>query len=242
MPIKGFLYHGHAFAAQGQITRPVSHTIEGHAQCALPDRNAGHPSATHPGHTIPGILSYGACRSEVNAMKEDSDGFFRTEIRSTVENLQVAGDFPLSADRISMGLVSVYRRQWFDRQTPYAGYVRVLPIDCSLGSLTVNGRAGNDWLPAPFHFSAAQREDYLRDDDPDPATEAAVQAAIAGSASRFVKIPNFGRIYFGEWSTGGTVAAQHVHQLTTLRLAMGSPVGGEMKFARAEGDGMPDPP
>jgi hypothetical protein len=242
MPIKGFLYHGQAAAAQGQITRPVSDTIAGHAQCALPDRQAGQPSATHPGYAITGILSYGACHSEINAMEEDSDGFFRTEVRSTVENLRVVGEFPLSADRISMGLVSVYRRQWFDRQTPYAGYARVLPIDCSLGNLSVNGRAANDWLPAPFRFSAVQREAYLREDDPDPATEAAIQAAITGSTSRFVKIPNFGSIYFGEWSIAGTAASQHVYQLTMLRLAMGSPVGGQMKFALGEGDGMPDPP
>jgi hypothetical protein len=242
MPIKGFLYHGRAVAAGGQITRPVSHMIEGHAHCALAHRQAGYPSSQHPGYAIAGILSYGACRSEIKAMEEDSDGFFCTEIRSTVENLNVVGEFPLSADRISMGLVSVYRRDWFERQTPHGAYARVLPIDCSLGNLTVNGRAANYWLPAPFHFGAAQREAYLRADDPDPATEAAVQAALAGSASRFVHIPNFGRIYFGEWSTGGTAASQHVHRLTMLRLAMGSPVGGQMRFASGEGDGLPDPP
>jgi hypothetical protein len=242
MPIKGFLYHGRAVAAGGQITRPVSHMIEGHAHCALAHRQAGYPSSQHPGYTIAGILSYGACRSEIKAMEEDADGFFCTEVRSTVENLKVVGEFPLSADRITMGLVSVYRRDWFERQTPHGGHARVLPIDCSLGNLTVNGRAASYWLPAPFHFGAAQREAYLRDDDPDPATEAAVQAALAGSASRFVHIPNFGRIYFGEWSTGGTAASQHVHRLTMLRLAMGSPVGGQMRFASGEGDGLPDPP
>jgi hypothetical protein len=241
MPIKGFLYHGRAVAAGGQITRPVSHMIEGHAHCALAHRQAGYPSSQHPGYTIAGILSYGACRSEIKAMEEDADGFFCTEVRSTVENLKVVGEFPLSADRITMGLVSVYRRDWFERQTPHGGHARVLPIDCSLGNLTVNGRAASYWLPAPFHFGAAQREAYLRDDDPDPATEAAVQAALAGSASRFVHIPNFGRIYFGEWSTGGTAASQHVHRLTMLRLAMGSPVGGQMRFASGEGDGLPDP-
>ena len=242
MPIKGFLYRGQAVAARGQITRPVSHTIEGHAHCALANGQAGHSSSQHPGHAIAGILSYGACRSEIKAMEEDADGFFCTEVRSTVENLKVVGEFPLSADRITMGLVSVYRRDWFERQTPHGGHARVLPIDCSLGNLTVNGRAASYWLPAPFHFGAAQREAYLRDDDPDPATEAAVQAALAGSASRFVHIPNFGRIYFGEWSTGGTAASQHVHRLTMLRLAMGSPVGGQMRFASGEGDGLPDPP
>jgi hypothetical protein len=242
MPIKGFLYHGRAVAARGQITRPFPHIVEGHAHCTLADGQAGQPSSQHPGHAIEGILSYGTCHSEIKAMAEDSDGFFRTEVRSTVENLKVVGEFPLSADRISMGLVSVYRRAWFERQTPHAAHARVLPIDCSLGNLSVNGRAANHWLPAPFHFGAAQREAYLRGDEPDPATEAAVQAAMAGSTSRFVHIPNFGRIYFGEWSTAGTAASQHVHRLAMLRLAMGSPVGGEMKFASGEGDGMPDPP
>jgi hypothetical protein len=242
MPIKGFLYHGHAVAAHGQITRPVSHIIDGHAQCALPDRKAGHHNAQHGGFAIAGILSYGACRSEIKAMEEDSNGFFRTEVRSTVENLRVVGEFPLSADRISMGLVSVYRRHWFNRETPHAGHARVLPIDCSLGNLSVNGRAANERLPAPFHFSAAQREAYLHDDDTDPATEAAIETAMAGSASRFVHIPNFGRIYFGEWTKAGTAASQHVHRLTMLRLAMGSPVGGQMRFVLGEGNGVPDPP
>jgi hypothetical protein len=104
----------------------------------LADRQAGQPAATHPGYTIAGILSDGACRSEVNAMKEDSDGFFRTEIRATVENLKVDRVFPLSADRISMGLVSGYRHHWFDRQSPHAAHARVLPMDYSLGSLSVN--------------------------------------------------------------------------------------------------------
>jgi len=242
MPIKGFLYRGQAVAARGQITRPVSHTIEGHAHCALANGQAGHSSSQHPGHAIAGILSYGACRSEIKAMEEDSDGFFRTEVRSTVENLKVEGPFLLSADHISMGLVTVYRRQWYERQTPHADHARVLPIDCSLGSLSVNGRAANEWLPAPFHYSAAQREAYLRDDDPDPVTEAAIQAAMAGSASRCVKIPNFGTIYFGEWSTARTAASQQVPQLTMLCLAMGSPVGGEMRIASGEDGGMPDPP
>jgi len=242
MTIKRFLYHGRAAAAHGEITRPVAHVIDGHAQSALAHDQAGHTSAQHPGHAIAGILSYGPCHSEITALEEDRDGFFRTEVRSTVENLRVLGESPLSADRISMGLVSVYRRGWFDRQLPHAERTRVLPIDCSFSNLSVGGRPASSWLPAPFHFGAAQREAYLRDDDPDSATEAAVQAAVDGSSSRFVHIPNFGRIYFGEWSTGETAASQHIHRLTMLRLAMGSPVGGTLSLATGEGGGKPDPP
>src|SRR5579871_4160172 len=118
MPIKRFLYHGRAAAVRGSITRPVSHLIDNHAHCSLPTSNAGHVKSVHGGHEISGILSYGSCHSEVHAMEEDAHGFFRTEVRSTVENMRVFGVFPMSADRMTLGLVSVYRRHWFDRKSP----------------------------------------------------------------------------------------------------------------------------
>ena len=215
--------------------------IDGHAHCTWPNPK-DEPSAQHPGDAIKGILSYGACYSEVKTIKEDTRGFFRTEVRSTVENLKVEGDYPLSADRITTGLVTVYRRQWYEERNPPVSQTRVLPIDCTLGSLSVNGRPANTWLPAPFHYDQSKREDYLHAEQPDPAIEAEVQQAMAGSASRSVKVPNFGTIYFGEWVTAADAESQHVPQLTMLRLAMGSPVGGHMMFAKVEDGGRPDPP
>jgi len=239
MPMKEFLYHGQAVAVEGEITDPISHMIVGHARCGLPDRKAGRYEAQHPGHTIPNILSHGPCRTEVKAMEEDNEGFFRTEVRATVENLQVVGELPLSADRITMGLVSVYRRHWYDRGKAPAA--RVLPFECSFGNLTINGRPAAEWLPAPFQYSTDQRETYLRSDDPDPAMEAEIRKAIAESASRFVHIPNFGRIFFGAWGTG-TGESPHVHRLTMLQLRMGSPVKGAMSLSTGENDGEPPPP
>ena len=238
MPMKEFLYHGHAVAVEGQITEPISHVV-GHARCGLPDRKSGRYEAQHPGHAIPGILSYGLCHTEVKAMEEDAEGFFRTEVRAVVEDLRVLGDLPFSADRIAMGLVSVYRRHWHDRGTAHAA--RILPFECSFGNLTINGRPAAEWLPAPFHYSAGQREAYLRGDDPDPAMEDEIRKAIAGSESRFVRVPNFGRIFFGAWGTGSG-ESPHVHRLTMLQLRMGSPVKGTMFLSTGENDGEPPPP
>jgi hypothetical protein len=241
MSMQEFLYHGGAAAVEGQITSPGPYTIDGHARCGLPNPRAGRYQGQHGGQTIPGILSYGPCSTEVIAIEEDVDGFFRTEVRATVENLKVLGDFPLSADRITMGLVSVYRRHWYDRGTPHARRVRVLPMDCSLGSLTVNGRPAGEWLPAPFRYSKDRCEAHLRGDDPDASIDDDIQKAIAGSGSRFVQIANFGRIYFGEWGIG-TGASQHIHKLTMLRLALGSPVTGTVTVSTGQGDGSPTPP
>ena len=242
MPMKGFLYHGQVVGVDGQITAPVTHAIDGHARCGLPDRKAGHYQGQHAGHAIAGILSHGACNTEVHAMQPDGHGFYRTEVRATVENVKVLGDFPLAADRITMGLVSVYHPDWYDRRGPYAGRARVAPSGCDFGSLTVNGRPANEWLPAPFRYPAEKVEAYLQASDPDPAIEAEIQKAIAESASRFVVIPNFGRIYFGEWTIVESGGAPHVHRLSMLRLQMGSPVKGHMTFASGEDDGAPDPP
>ncbi|MFN7995093.1 MAG: hypothetical protein U0Q18_15910 [Bryobacteraceae bacterium] len=242
MPSKDFLYHGHAVAVRGEITRPIQHVVEGHARCGIPDRNPGHYTAEHPGHTIPEILTHGPCHTEVRALPEDEMGYFRTEVRGSLENLQVLGDFRLTADRITLGIVSVYRRHWSAHENPSVRRVRVLPIDCSLGNLSVNGRLANEWLPAPFHYSAAKREAYLMGDNPDPQVESEIQDAVGSSAARFIHIPNFGRIFFGEWGIGPQGASQDVHEISMLRLAMGSPVGGNLLFLTGQGDGAPPPP
>jgi hypothetical protein len=240
--MKEFQYYGKAFAVDGQITHPVSQVIDGHARCGLPDRNPGNYTGQHDGHAVPNILSYGACRTEINATHEDADGFFRTEIHATVDDLKVVGDFPLSVDRIAMGMVTVYRRHWYEGQNPPVMSVRVLPIDCSLGDLIVSGKPAAEFLPPPFSYSQAKREAYLRGDQPDPQIEADIHQAIAGSASRFVSIPNFGRIFFGEWTITGDGASQHAHRISMLRLALGSPVKANLTYSSGDGDGSPPPP
>lgn len=242
MPMGQFLYHGQGVAVDGGITSPVSQTVDGHAKCSLPDNNSGHYSAHHDGLTIPEILSYGACYSSVVAMPEDSGGFFRTEIRTTITNLNVSGAIQLQADRITMGMVTVYRRHWYDNGAVHAKRSRTLPIGCSFGSLMINGQPAASWLPAPFFYSGDKRESYLHGDEPDASIDSEIQAAVDGSDSRFVYIPDFGRIFFGEWGITKGSDSEDVHQLSMLRLALGSPVKGVMLFDSGQGDGHPTPP
>lgn len=240
--LEKFHYYGKAVGVDGQITRPISHVIDGHGRCGLPDHNPGRPTGRHDGHSVPGILSYDACHTEVHAQDRDADGFYRTEIRATVENLKVLGDFPLSADRITMGMVTVYRRHWYENREPPVLTVRVLPVECSLGNLTVNGKPAQGYLPAPFFYARQKREAYLTSDQPDPAVEAEVQKTINDSSSRFVHIPNFGRIFFGEWTIVSDGTIHPVHRISMLRLGMGSPVAASLTFGSGDGDGSAPPP
>src|SRR5580658_719702 len=237
MPMKEFLYHGQAFGVDADITNPGPYKLDGHGKCALVDGKPGNPKGTHPGFTMPSGLSHGACTTEVNAMPEDKDGFFRTEVRATIENLKVDGKSVFSVDRIVAGMVSVYRRHWYDRLGPHGRRTRVLPLDCSLVNLTIDGTALAAPLPAPFHYSAVQREAYLTADEPDPKIDAEVRQAVIDSPTRCIYMRHFGRIFFGEWILLPGQNWQPVHQIAMLRFAFSSPPSGGGTGGGTQGGG-----
>jgi len=225
MPMKEFLYHGQAVGFEADIWEPGPHKVDGHARCGVPDKKAGHYKAQQEPFEIPGVLSHGGCSSEVIASPEDREGFFRTEVRATLNNLNVEGGV-LTADRITLGLVSVYRRQWFDNGKPHARRVRVIPYGCRIENLRVKGASVKDYLPAPFHYSTDRCEMYLRGDDPEPTTELEIREAITGSPKRVHYVRNFGRIYFGEWTLLPSDDWHPIHQIYLVRMALGSPQTG----------------
>jgi hypothetical protein len=221
-----YLYHGQAVGFEADIWEPGPHKIDGHARCGVPDnKKAGHYNAQQGPFEIPNLLSHGGCTSEVIAHAEDKDGFFRTEVRATLDNLSVEGG-ALMADRITLGLVSVYRRQWSDSGKPHSNRVRVAPYGCSIVNLRAKGQPVPDLLPPPFHYSTDRCEAYLRGDDPDPAAEAEMRKAITDSPSRFKYIKNFGRIFIGEWTLLPNDNWHPIHRIYMLRLALGSPQTG----------------
>jgi hypothetical protein len=237
MPMKQYIYHGQAFGVDADISNPGPYKLDGHGKCALADGKPGNPKGTHPGFTMPSGLSHGACTTEVNAMPEDTDGFFRTEIHSTVENLRVDGKSVLSVDRIVFGMVSVYRRHWYDQTGFHGRRTRVLPMDCSFVNLILNGTALPAPLPAPFQYSKDQRETYLHADTPDPKIDAEVRQAIIDSPSRCIYLRHFGRIFFGEWTLVPNEYWHPVHQIAMLRFAFSSPPSGGGTGGGGQGGG-----
>lgn len=236
MPMTEYLYHGQAVGFDADIWEPGPHKIDGHARCGVPDKKAGHYKAQQDPFEISGVLSHGGCSSEVIALPEDKEGFFRTEVRATLNNLKVEGD-ALTADRITLGLVSVYRRHWFDNGKPHARRVRVVPYGCSIVNLRVKGAPVKDYLPGPFHYSTDRCEAYLRGDDPDPTAEAEIRDAITSSPSRLLYVKNFGRIFFGEWTLLPSADWHPIHQIYMIRMALGSPQSGGSGGGGGQGDG-----
>jgi hypothetical protein len=233
-----FQYHGQAVGFEADIWEPGPHKIDGHARCGVPDKKTGHYAAQQDAFEIAGLLSHSGCTSEVNAMPEDKDGFFRTEVRATVNNLNIEGG-ALTADQITLGMVSMYRRQWFDNGKPHAKRVRVVPYGCSIVNMVVKGARYPDFLPAPFHYSTDRCESYLRGDDPDPTADAEIRDAITSSPSRLLYVKNFGRIYLGEWTLLPSADWHPIHQIYMVRLALGSPQtgGGGAGGGQTDGQG-----
>jgi len=232
-----YMYHAEAYGVDADITDPGPYKLDGHGKCGLPDSKPGKCNGHHDGHTMKGGLSHGTCATEVHAMPEDKDGFFRTEIRSTIENLNVDGKSILHVNRIRFGMVTVFRRQWYDRGGSHDRRTRVLPLDCGFENLTLNGSPLDLKLPAPFHYSTDRRESYLAADEPDPQVDGEVRQAITDSISRSIFIPNFGRIFFGEWTLLPNDKWHQVHQIFMLRFAFSSPPAGSGTGGGGQGDG-----
>jgi len=242
MPMRRYLYHGQAFGFDATITEPGPYRLDHHGGCGLPDQDPGKYTGTHPGYTIADLISHGACTAEVNAMPEDSLGYFRTEVRATVENLNVEGG-ALTVDRIVLGIVSVYRRQWYDSPKPGTGRTRVLPLECSLVNVKIRGSLVDPTLPAPFHYSVDRRETYLTADTPDPTVDAEIRQSIIESPTRFIYVKNFGRIFFGEWTLLPSEDwHSYVHQISVMRMLLGSPQSGGGTGGGGSGGGTTDPP
>lgn len=238
MPMDAYLYHGQAVAFEADIWEPGPHKIEGHARCGVPDKKAGHYTGQQGPFEIPNVISHGGCSSVVHAMEEDHDGYFRTEVSATLQDLKVEGD-ALTADQITMGMVSVYRRHWFDNGKPHARRVRVVPYGCSIVNLRLKGVPVPDLLPAPFHYSKDRCEAYLRADQPDPTMEAEIRKAISDSPARFKYVKNFGRIYLGEWTLLPSENWHPIHHISMLRMALGSPQSGSGSGGSGQNDGGP---
>jgi hypothetical protein len=240
MPMSTYLYHGQAVGFDADIWEPGPHRIDGHARCGLPDKNPGSYTGQQEPFEIPKLISHAGCTSAVNAMAEDNEGYFRTEVTATVQGLNVEGGV-LTADRIALGMASVYRRDWFDTPKPHAKRVRVVPYGCSIVNLRINGAPVPNFLPAPFQYSKDRCDAYLRADDPDPTMDAEIRQAIAASSSRFMYVKNFGRIFLGEWTLLPNEEWHPIHQITMLRMALGSPQTGSGSGGSGQTNGQGNP-
>ncbi|HTQ58279.1 MAG TPA: hypothetical protein VMI94_27645 [Bryobacteraceae bacterium] len=238
MPMESYLYHGQALGFEADIWEPGPHKVDGHACCGLPDKKPGVYTGTQGPFEISGLISHGGCTTKVHAMEENKDNYFRTEVHATLKDLNVEKG-ALTADEVTLGMVSVYRRHWFDNGKWHARRVRVIPYGCKIVNLRLNGVPVPNFLPAPFQYSVDRCETYLHADEPDKEVDAELRDAVVTSPSRFLYVKNFGRIYFGEWTLLPSENWHPIHQITMVRMALGSPQTGSSGGPGGQNDGTP---
>jgi len=230
-----FLYHGQAVGFSADIWEPGPHTVPGHASCGVHGEQAGNDQKEEGDFEIPDLVKHSGCKSSVSAKEVDA-GHFRTEVKSSLYGLNVEKGV-LTADEITLGIVSVYRSTWWDNGRLDARRVRVVPYGCKIVNLRFHGVPVPNFLPAPFQYSKDRCDDYLENDKPDATVEAEIRDAITNSASRFMYVKNFGRIFLGEWTLLPGDNWRPTHQITMLRMALGSPQTGSGSGGSGQGGG-----
>jgi hypothetical protein len=219
-----FIYNASAFAIGGRITRPIDHVIESVASTDLPsvggraNARSGPFSLTAPDGEF--LLSWESGETSITGGEETAS--YVTEINSSLRGLKVGRD--LQIDEIVLHMLVRYekngRKSTFDpsgsayRGVNLGGKSFDVTIDCDMG------KAGSDF--DKFHhdhphypfcagkvcYSLGRNQDLIFENDDN---------------GMYVQ-PDFGRIYFAEWSCG-----PGVQNLTMLRLNLGSPQGGELE-------------
>ena len=208
-----------------------------------PDRK----SATFPGLSRGGI-SFGPCTVTIDA-SDDGNGVYTTTVTTSVQNLNVKGF--VTVDLLEGGLVTQYRREWYD--TRREKVARVAPLPVKFQNLKVCGEDYSPILQLPEHFQydATQRQRLLDDpstpNDPQEIAQAPTfprrvpaqncEFEVSGDTRR-IRIANFGIVSFADWKWTDT--GKSAHRLTLIGLDLRNPGGGG--GGTVDGNGSPYPP
>ncbi len=227
-----FIFHAHAHAIGGFITRPVQHTLESAAPAVLSTtggRSTNRASAFRLDDPATGnlILSYDSAETTIEGGKDS--GFYVTSINCVLRGLNV--EDTLKIDEIAARLV-----------VRYDASLRKPVMDCSGSAVTgvsLGGRTINIACDQAMGRDASNFHKFRKERPDLPFGAGRVRYSLGrgddlkfeGTECGFIDQPNFGRIYFFEWSAG-----PGIQRLTMLRLKLGSPVAGEV----TAGDGEPN--
>lgn len=233
-----FIYSGHGLALGGHVSRPMDHHIEPHAACVLPSTGGRAVTRSGPYRLADPksgelILSFDSADTALQG-EETAVGVHSTVVTSTLTNINVLN--VLHADAIIARLSLVY--------TMATGKVAIDTEGSRFENLSIGGRPLKVDLD---HGLSREAADYVEFRGRHP-EHAETRGVIRTSLGRHTSLrfepheqgwhhePNFGRIYFAEWS-----ARPGAQGLTMLRLQLGSPVSAELCMASGDGNGQPYP-
>ncbi len=226
-----FIYSASAFAIGGRFTRPIDHRIETVAPAVLPDvggraaARAGSFSLTAPDGEF--LISWDSAETTIEGGAENNS--YVTQISSIVRGVNVGNT--LKVDEVSLQILVRY-----DKGTRKS---TIDPTGSGFKGMSLGGRTFDVSIDATMGRDASDFEKFHKDHPHFPFSNGKVFYALGRNPELIFQDddngmlvqPNFGRIYFAEWSCG-----QGVQSLTMLRLKLGSPSEGEVEF----GGGIPN--
>jgi hypothetical protein len=234
-----FIYKASGVAVSGRIVRPISHQLEPQGVCVLPadggavSSRTGAFSLSDPASGAL-LLSYGSAETSIRG-HESAAGVHTTVLVSTVRNINVGN--VLKADEVTASLTLNYDLG--------SGRVTIGTEGSRFVNLTIAGLAFDVAIDHGLGHEAADYEAFRKNHPEHIETGGKIHYALGRhpllkfdeTGSGYHHQPDFGRVYFGEWS-----AAPYTQSLTILRLSLGSPQGGDLGFGGGDGNGAPPPP
>jgi hypothetical protein len=231
-----FLFHAHAMALGGQLTRPCCEIIKTQGAVALPA--IGGSGSVRIGPFSQRGISFREARSVVegNTQKNpDGTTTYNTLTTVTIEGLNIHET--VTADKVVARLTCEQSKRDAD-----------LPI-CPVGSYFVNLRIGDipvklrpkDHLCKAVGFAAlgkgvasGQTMTSLFQHESEDGVRSLASAGLKpdGDDGCVIKVPGFGTVHIGEY-----LLTNGARRLTMLRLELGSPIGGDVEVGGVGGNG-----
>jgi hypothetical protein len=231
-----FMYRASGVAVYGRIIRPIDRHLEPQGVCVLPatggfvSSRAGAFSLSDPA-SGEFLLSYDSAETTIRGY-ESAPGVHTTELVSTVRNINVGN--VLKAEEVKASLTLNY--------TLKTDQVTIGTEGSRFVKLTIGGVPFEVAMDHDLGHKAADYEAFKKNHPALSEKRGKIHYALGqhpllkfdASGYGYHHQPNFGRVYFGEWT-----AAPYTQTLTMLRLRLGSPQGGDLGFGGGDPNGTP---
>ncbi len=221
-----YLYKGYATALDGSVRKPYYQNLGSHLAISTYAGSGGVTECANRDFQLGNDVRYGYAHTRIEAIQKGDE--YHTTVMAQVKDLKVG---PVEVSEVTASLHSVYNRNEY----PGRCVPRVMPVNCVIRNLRVNGVVKDSELKLPKAFSARTEDPFfLGRSDGNPDFEPGVVPAP-------LYIAGVGTIFYAEW-TWVHPTERHQQKLTMLRLALGSDFGSDTDAGIVGGDGMGWPP
>ena len=220
-----FFYHAFGVGVGGRITRPCCQVIDAQAMTALPSVG-GYASSRLDGYRFRDIVSMRSVWTYAVGSQAD-DGSFNTSITVTVEGLNILD--VITAESITARLGS---RHTTGDAEPAITAVGTEFRDLRIGGAPLSIQINCQPLFQERPYSAFKDEPKQKRAEPWLVSKDGQRMLGSVFTPHQIDVPSVGRVFLGE-----ILLLPYARRLTMVRVAMGSPVAGDVELASGEVNG-----